>query len=184
MAMAKRAGRTAPAAAQPSAAAPTGRSFIGPGGRWLSWLAPIIMIALLLVIWEVVVRAGQYPSFLLPTPEEVFQRWRDAVADGTIPSNAATTLEEAGIGFLLAALVALPGGYVLAHVALLERFFAPLIAASQAVPAVAVAPLLVVWLGNGATPKVLVCAVVVFFPLLVGAVTGLRGVPHEYLEVA
>jgi NitT/TauT family transport system permease protein len=93
-------------------------------------------------------------------------------------------LQEAGLGLAIAAAIALPCGYIIAHVRLLEQFVAPLIAASQAVPAVAVAPLLVTSLGNGIQLKVVVCAVIVVFPLLVNAVTAFRGVPREYLEVA
>jgi NitT/TauT family transport system permease protein len=120
----------------------------------------------------------------LPAPAVVLADLWEIVADGTIASNAVVTLQEAGLGLLIAAAVALPCGYVIAHVRVLERFVAPLIAASQAVPAVAVAPLLVTSIGNGVELKVVVCAIIVVFPLLVNAVTAFRGVPHEYLEVA
>lgn len=152
--------------------------------RWLGPVAPLSSVALLLLAWQLLAASGRYPSFVLPAPGAVWTRLIEALGDGTIPSNASATLQEAGIGFVLAALVALPLGYWLAHAPLLERFFAPLIAASQAVPAVAVAPLLLLWLGNGIMPKVAVCAVIVVFPLLVSTVTGVRGVPKEYLEVA
>jgi NitT/TauT family transport system permease protein len=147
-------------------------------------LAPLSSLALLVVVWQVVATSGRYPAFILPTPGAVCSRLIEAIGDGTIPSNTWATLQEGGIGFALAALLALPLGYMLAHAPLLERFFAPIIAASQAVPAVAVAPLLLLWLGNGIMPKVAVCAVIVVFPLLVSTVTGVRGVAKEYLEVA
>lgn len=150
----------------------------------LSLMAPLSTIALLLAVWEFTVQTGRYRSFILPAPLDVFHRLLDATVDGTLPSNAGTTLGEAGAGFALAALIAFPLGYALAHTPLLERFFAPLIAASQAVPAVAVAPLLLLWFGNGLTPKVVVCAVIVVFPLLVSTMTGIRGIAREYLEVA
>lgn len=150
----------------------------------LSALAPIVTVAIAIAVWEAAARLGNYPDFILPRPLAVFARLGELLADGTIPAAAAVTLQEALIGVVMAAVVALPLGYTLAHAPLAERFLAPLIASSQAVPAVAVAPLLVLWLGNGTSPKVAVCAVIVFFPLVVTTITGLRGVPREYLEVA
>jgi NitT/TauT family transport system permease protein len=147
-------------------------------------IAPFAAVAALLGIWQALAVSGKYPAFVLPTPWSVLQRLGGALLDGTLLSNAAVTLQEAGLGFGLALLIALPLGYILAHTPLLERFLAPVIAASQAVPAVAVAPLLLLWLGNGQAPKVAVCAVIVVFPLLVTCVVGIRGVAREYLEVA
>lgn len=146
--------------------------------------APLITVSLLVLIWQLVAASGKYPAFILPLPLSVLQRLVSAIADGTMLTNGGVTLQEAGLGLLLAALIAFPTGYVLAHAPLLERFMTPLIAASQAVPAVAVAPLLLLWLGNGIVPKVAVCAVIVVFPLLVNTIVGVRGVPREYLEVA
>lgn len=164
------------------------RTARGPrAGRHPTWLrltTPLSPIILIGIVWQLIAASGRYPTFILPAPGAVFSRLIEATQDGTIPSNTWATLQEAGIGFALAALVAFPLGYWLAHAPLLERFFSPLIAASQAVPAVAVAPLLLLWLGNGIMPKVAVCAVIVLFPLLVSTVTGVRGVGKEYLEVA
>lgn len=147
-------------------------------------IAQALCVVLVGIIWELIVHLGRYPQFILPTPVEVLARVRDLLLDGTLETNGAVTLQEAGMGFLVAAAIALPLGYIFAHVPILERFFTPIIAGSQAVPAVAVAPLLVLWLDNGLTPKVAVCAIIVFFPLLVTTIAGVRGVPREYHEVA
>ncbi len=147
-------------------------------------IAQALCVVLVVAIWELIVHLGGYPQFILPTPGEVLARVRDLLLDGTLVTNGAATLQEALVGFLVAALLALPLGYTFAHVPLLERFFTPIIAGSQAVPAVAIAPLLVLWLNNGLAPKVAICAVIVFFPLLVTTITGVRGVPREYVEVA
>ena len=151
---------------------------------WIAAAAPLATIAILLLIWEAFARLAQYPAFILPDPPTAFASLVDNLGNGTLGAAAGTTLQEAGLGFLLAALVAFPLGYLLAHAPRLERAFEPLIAASQAVPVVAVAPLLVTWFGNGALPKVLVCALIALFPMLVSTITGVRGVPREYLEVA
>lgn len=178
MALARSGIRPAPAPRAPRSPVARTRS------HWPGALAPLITIAMMLIAWELVARSGRYPAFILPQPLDVFHRLIDATTDGTLPQAAATTLQEAGLGFAIAALIALPLGYTLAHAPLAERFLAPLIAASQAVPAVAVAPLLLLWLGNGLLPKVAVCAAIVVFPLLVTTITAVRGVGKEYLEVA
>ena len=150
----------------------------------LSSVATVLSGLLALLVWDLVVRLGRYPEFILPGPGSVFSRMRELLADGTLQSNALVTIEEAGIGFGIALAIALPLGYCLAHAPIVERFFAPVIAASQAVPAIALAPLLYLWLSNGLWPKIAVSTVVVIFPLLVNSITGIRGVGKEYLEVA
>ena len=164
-------------------AAPHTRHWHLPG-RLRAGLSSLAAIVLLLAVWELATALGWASQYVLPAPAIVLADLWEIVADGTITSNAAVTLQEAGLGLLIAAAVALPCGYVIAHVRLLEQFVAPLIAASQGVPAVAVAPLLVTSIGNGVELKVVVCAIIVVFPLLVNAVTAFRGVPREYLEVA
>ena len=153
--------------------------------RWLSaGLPSLAAVGLLLIIWELATALGWASPFVLPAPGTVFADLFEILGDGTLASNVAATVEEAGLGLGIAALVALPCGYAVAHITMLERFVSPLIAASQAVPAVAIAPLLVTSLGNGIELKVAVCAVIVVFPLVVNAVTAFRGVQREYLEVA
>ncbi len=147
-------------------------------------VAPLLTIAALLVAWEAVRRVGAYPAFILPAPGAVAQRLGQVWADGTLPRNMWVTLSEAGSGFGIALAAALALGYALAKTPLLEVVATPLIAASQAVPAVAIAPLLVLWLGTGIAPKVAIVAVIVFFPLLVTTIAGLRGIERSLLEVA
>ena len=152
---------------------------------WLhASVTSLAAIALALVAWQLATALGWASPYVLPGPGTVFSDLLEILGDGTLASNAAVTLEEAGLGLAIATLFALPCGYALSHVHALEQFVAPLIAASQAVPAVAVAPLLVTSLGNGIELKVAVCAVIVVFPLVVNAVTAFRGVQREYLEVA
>jgi NitT/TauT family transport system permease protein len=146
--------------------------------------SPALTAAFLLIGWEAIARLGNYPEFVLPRPGVVFSRAKDMLADGTLTSNAWVTLQEAGIGFAIALAIALPLGYLIAHAPLLERLVAPVIAASQAVPIIALAPLLYLWLSNGMLPKIAASAVVVVFPLLVNTITGIRGVAKEYHEVA
>jgi NitT/TauT family transport system permease protein len=93
------------------------------------------------------------------------------------------TLTEVAIGLGLGSLVALGLAYPLARSKRVERLLSPYIVASQAVPTVAIAPLLVIWFGTGLLSKVLVCALIVFFPILINTVVGLRSVPDDLRDL-
>jgi NitT/TauT family transport system permease protein len=143
-----------------------------------------LMLALMVVAWALVAHFRHLQSFVLPGPTVVLSNLVDLLRDGTLVTNGLVTLEEAALGLAVAVVVALPLGYALARVRFLERLFAPLLAASQAIPVVAVAPLLVIWLDTGISLKVVVSAVIVVFPLTVNTMTATRGIAIEYLEVA
>ncbi len=135
-------------------------------------------------LWELAVRVGGYPQYILPSPGAVASRFLISVADGTWWRHTRITLVESLLGFGLGFLVAVVLGYALARVKLLERTLSPYVAASQSLPVVAIAPLLVLWFGYGLSAKVLVCALIVFFPILVNTVVGIRNIPKDLLEVA
>jgi NitT/TauT family transport system permease protein len=137
-----------------------------------------ISIGLLLLAWSIL--AQLYPAWILPGPMLVAQRFMKALSDGTLVRHAQVTITEALAGFALGLIVASVTGYVLAKSPTLERLVAPYIVASQSTPVVAVAPLLILWFGAGILAKVLVCALVVFFPILVNTVVGLRSIDREY----
>lgn len=131
--------------------------------------------------WELYARAGSVDDFILPAPSEVAQAlWDDR---GLLWSNLLVTAEEVGLGILLALVL----GFLLA-VALhfsrgLRRGIYPLLVASQAVPIVIVAPLLVVWFGFGLAPKLAIIALVCFFPVVVTTLDALRSVDPDQLKL-
>jgi NitT/TauT family transport system permease protein len=185
------AGRSRDSAVQPFELAPrpmpvdTTNGKARAGARRLGRsIIPLSSLALVLAAWQIAARPGHFATFILPPPGDVFASLRDLLGNGTLGGAAAVTLEEAGGGMLVAMLVAFPLGYLLARVPLLEQFFAPIIAASQAVPMLAISPLLVIWLDTGLQLKIVVCTVIVGFSLLINTITGIRGVPREYIEVA
>src|SRR4030066_139931 len=106
-------------------------------------------------------------------------RFLRAISDGTLLRHTAATLLEVLAGLTAGVFFATLLGYLLAKSRLLENFLQPYLVASQAVPTVAIAPLLVIWFGPGIFSKVLICALIVFFPVLVNTVVGLRSVPEE-----
>ncbi|HET9224459.1 MAG TPA: ABC transporter permease, partial [Roseiflexaceae bacterium] len=150
--------------------------------------APGVGLALSLVLlalaWKALVVVRDYPAFVLPAPEVVLGRLVEELAGGTLVWHTTITLAEALGGFALALVVSLPLAYLLAHSPRLERLLAPQLAATQAVPVVAIAPLIILWVGTGLDSKILVAALVTFFPILSSAVVALRGVPRELLEMA
>ncbi len=143
-----------------------------------------LSLVLLALAWKALVVIRGYPAFVLPAPEAVLGRLAEELVDGPLLHHTAITLAEALGGFALALAVSLPLGYLLAHSRRLERLLAPQLAATQAVPVVAIAPLIILWVGTGLDAKILVAALVTFFPILSSTVVALRGVPRELLEMA
>jgi NitT/TauT family transport system permease protein len=145
-------------------------------------LMPLIL-ASMLGIWELLVRIGGYPPFILPSPGRVWSKFLIVAADGTLWRHTRITLLEIAGGLSLGLMVALVIGYGLAKFPLLERLLSPYIVASQSVPVVAIAPLVVIWFGFGELSKVLVCALTVFFPMLVNTVIGIRSVEPDLVAL-
>lgn len=134
-------------------------------------------------LWEGLVRLAGYPPFILPGPGDVFRRLGALLADGSLWRHTGVTLGEILAGLSLGALVATVLGYFLAHSPFAERLLSPYIIASQSVPVVAVAPLLVIWFGPGLLSKILVCALIVFFPILVNTIAGVRSVDADLRDL-
>jgi NitT/TauT family transport system permease protein len=141
------------------------------------WTAPISLGAALL-LWWLVTRTAGLPAFILPSPLQVAVRFGKALADGSLLSNTLVTLSEVLLGLLAGTIAAVVLGYAIAKSRLFERLVGPYLVATQAIPIVAVAPLLVIWFGPGIFSKVLICALIVFFPVLVNTVVGVRAVPR------
>ncbi len=146
-------------------------------------LAGLAALTVFVLIWKAVVIVSGFPPFILPPPEAVAGRLVQAWTTGTIEPHAAATLLEIGLGFLVGTLLALPVGYGLARSAIIARLVSPYIVAAQATPILALAPVLVLWFGPGLLGKVVICALIVFFPIAVSAMVGLRSVDAGLLEL-
>jgi NitT/TauT family transport system permease protein len=142
-----------------------------------------LTIIVTLALWQVLILWLKFPAFILPGPGLVWLRFLRALADGSLLSNTWTTLQEVLLGLLLGSSLATLVGYLLAKSRLAERLLAPYLVASQAIPTVAIAPLLVIWFPQGMTSKVLICALIVFFPVLVNTMVGLRAVPENLRDL-
>jgi NitT/TauT family transport system permease protein len=149
-----------------------------PNRRPLPWSA-LLSLAVGLLAWELVSRLAGLPAFILPAPAQVAQRFWSALTDGSLLLHAAVTLAEVLLGLLAGTAAALALGYAVAKSRLFERLVAPYLVATQAIPIVAIAPLLVIWFGPGMFSKVLICSLIVFFPVLVNTIVGVRAVPRS-----
>ena len=135
------------------------------------------------VAWKAVVVISGLPPFILPAPETVAGRFVGAWANGIIEPHLGTTLVEVVLGFGVGVALAVVAGYSLARSALIERLLSPYLVAAQAVPILALAPLLVLWFGNGLLSKVIICSLIVFFPVAVATMVGIRSVDARLLEL-
>jgi NitT/TauT family transport system permease protein len=145
---------------------------------------PIVAAAaVFLALWKLVVIVGDYPPFILPAPEVVAERFLRAWTAGVMTPHALTTLSEILLGFGAGASIALLVGYLLARSRLAERLLSPYLVAAQATPILALAPLIALWFGSGLTGKVLICALIVFFPVAVSTMVGIRSVDRNLLEL-
>ena len=146
-------------------------------------LPVLVGAAIFLAVWKLIVLLGDYQTFVLPAPEVVAARLLRAWTDGTIEPHLATTLLEIALGFVVGAGLALPVGYLLARSRLAERVISPYLVAAQATPILALAPLIALWFGTGLASKVIICALIVFFPVAVATMVGIRSVDGELLEM-
>lgn len=154
-----------------------------PSGGVNKWFLFVISFLVGVGIWYLVTLWADFPAFILPPPQLVFQRLLRALGEGTLLRHTLITLGEVVAGLGLGVTVATVLGYLLAKSPPIERFLAPYIVASQSVPVVAIAPLLVIWFGPGLLSKVLICALIVFFPVLVNIVVGLRSVSKDLRDL-
>jgi len=147
------------------------------------WLPSLLVVVALIAIWQAAARwdlladALEIEPFLVPAPSDVADSlWNDREL---LADNAQATLVEILLGFLIAAVTGFVFAVVMHSSDVLRRAFYPLLMASQTVPVIAIAPILVVWLGYGIGPKLVIIALVCFFPITVNTLDGLRSVDPE-----
>ncbi len=148
----------------------------------IRWIPPALILGVVLV-WELFTHWSGLPPFILPSPLAVAERLVRALGDGSLLRHTSVTLLEVLLGLLAGTISAIGVGYAIAKSAVFEQVASPFLVASQAVPIVAIAPLLMIWFGQGIFSKVLICGLIVFFPVLVNTVVGLRAVPRSLSEL-
>lgn len=145
---------------------------------------PIITsLAFFFLSWHLFTLNSGIPNFILPSPLSVWARFLRAMQDGTLPYHTGVTLLEIVLGLTAGVIFATIAGYSIAKSRSLEGVLSLYLAASQAIPVIAIAPLLIIWLGDGILSKVFICALVVFFPVLVNTIVGVHAVPTAMYDL-
>jgi NitT/TauT family transport system permease protein len=135
------------------------------------------------LVWQAVVLVGSYPRFILPGPLVVGERFVTGWTQGIIGPHFATTLLEVMLGLLVGGLAGILTGILLARSVMASRLLSPYIVAAQATPILALAPLIALWFGTGLASRLLICALICYFPIAVGTMVGIRSVDPRLLEM-
>jgi len=151
------------------------------------WLLPLGLIALLLGLWQIASATGaiadalSLESYLVPSPAEIASSlWENR---SLLAENAWVTLREILLGILCALAVGVGFAIAMHFSGFVLRATYPLVIASQTIPIVVIAPILTVWFGYGMTPKIVIIALICFFPITVNALAGLRSVDPQAVKL-
>jgi NitT/TauT family transport system permease protein len=152
------------------------------GRAALRYTAPLVTLIVLLVLWGLAARIFDWPIWLVPTPLDV----GDALWDNRsfLPEQFWVTFLETLAGFGLAVAIGIPLAILIALSPILEMTIYPILLGLNAVPKIAIAPILVLWMGFGYGPKIVVALLLCIFPIVIGTATGLKATPPEFVELA
>src|SRR5690606_27582484 len=142
--------------------------------RLTTFVYPTISFIVLIVVWTLSIDFFNVPNYILPAPMEVLAQLKYGYVDGAFWPHFAFTLRSTLTGYVLGCTSAIVVGTVLAESRTFEKFVYPFVVALQSMPKVALAPLIVVWFGYGMTSKIIMVALICFFPLFVNTIIGIR----------
>jgi NitT/TauT family transport system permease protein len=145
--------------------------------------AGVLSLLAFLAAWKLLTVVTGTPDYILPAPEVVAERAVRAIGAGILWEHTWATISEIVFGFALGAGTAIIVGVALGKSLVVERVLSPYIVAAQAVPILALAPLLDIWFGGGLPARVLVCALIVFFPIAIATMVGIRSTDPQLREM-
>ena len=143
----------------------------------------LLSLAAFLGAWKLLTVVTGTPDYILPAPEVVGERAVRAIGSGLLWEHTAVTLSEILLGLALGAATAIGVGTALGKSMVIERVLSPYIVAAQSVPILALAPLLDIWFGGGLLARVLICALIVFFPIAIATMVGIRSTDPQLVEL-
>jgi NitT/TauT family transport system permease protein len=166
--------------------APAPRRRLDVGGRLLRLLEalwrPAILLGAVLFVWWLATEREWVANYLVPRPAQV---WDKIVSDwSSLMHHSYVTLYETMIGFALASVLGLGTAVLIAYSRTMDKALYPIVLFAQVIPKIAIAPLLVVWFGNGLAPKIILAVLIAFFPVVISGVAGLRSTDPELLELS
>lgn len=147
--------------------------------RLADWGLPLLVVVVTIGIWQAVCSFGAVQAYLLPGPGAVALAMFDNI--GMYASQSVPTIVAIFVGFALAIVIALPVAVLMVYSDLARRALYPLLVLAQVVPKVAIAPLFIIWFGFGQMPKIVMVALICFFPVVIDALVGFRKVRPESL---
>ena len=151
---------------------------------FLAWMAPLSIAVIVLGLWWMLTTVRPVEAWVFPTPNAFFERLVTLLSQSWMWQRIAVTSGEAVIGAVFGTVVALPLAWGIFNNEFVRAGVEPFLGATQAIPAIAIAPLLVLWMGNGFTPIIVLCALITFFPVLVSTTVGLRQMDTDVLDAA
>lgn len=147
--------------------------------RAADWVLPLILVVVIVAAWQAMVSFGGVKEYVLPAPGAVVKKMFSDF--GTFADQSVPTIIAIFVGFALAIVVALPIAVAMVYSSIVQRAVYPLLIIAQVVPKVAIAPLFIIWFGFGQLPKVLMVALICFFPVVIDSMVGFRAVRPESL---
>ena len=151
------------------------------GGIAQRVLLPTLTVVALVGLWWLAAIVFGWEEFVVPTPSDVWAEFR--AQQGTLPTHVRVTLVETLQGFALAILIAVPVAVAIAYSTVLESTIYPALVALNAIPKIAIAPILVIWMGFGQGPKITMVVLICFFPIVISTATGLKATPGELVDL-
>ena len=153
----------------------------GKSPRLAEWLPPAVLVVAFLLLWQLAAMVFAVPTWLLPTPADIAGALISS--SDLLARHGWVTLQEVLIGFAFAFVVGVALAIAIAYSRTIEKAVYPFVVASQTVPVIAIAPILLIWFGYGLLPKVIVVGLICFFPIVVNMVDGLRSVDPDLVNL-
>src|SRR5262245_48090007 len=158
----------------------TSPAAFNPLTAWIARNGPVLAIVVVIfAAWEIAVRALSIPDYILPSPWVIAAKI--ATSWQLLLVNAFVTFQEILLGFTLSVVIAIPLAIAVVYSRIFERVAFPFMVSLQTIPKVALAPILVMWLGYGILPKVMVAFLISFFPIVINSVIGMRSAEKEMI---
>ncbi len=150
---------------------------------WLRYGGPVAMFVLIIATWEFVIYWREVQAMILPTPRQVVNALIAGFRNGTLPRHFLVTAQEVAAGYVLGVVFGILLGAPIALSRTVETIFYPYILGIQAMPKVALAPLMMIWVGYGIESKIIITTIVALFPVMVNVIVGLRSVDPDRINL-
>ena len=142
-----------------------------------------LVFIVFIFLWKAIIFIFQLPVFILPSPEIIFIEWCALIKSGLLMKHTIVTLSETFLGFTIGALFGIIPGYFIAHSREIDMTLSPYIVALQTAPKITLAPLIIMWFGFGISSKIIIAALIVFFPILLNTIVGIRSIDKNILDL-